>query len=240
VLTGPRLRQVALVAHDCAQVAAELRRVFGWTQPFSDPGVAQFGLCNAVFAAGDTFIEVVAPVEPDTTAGRYLERRGGDGGYMAIFQVPDLTVARRRVELAGVRVVWTADLPDIAGTHLHPRDVPGAIVSLDWADPAESWRWAGPSWTGRAAEHGPGGLTGLTIEVRDPFAAAQRWAAVLGIQASRDGRTAVLELAESGQLLRFKPAPADHGEGITAVTIAGLPSAGPVQVGGVSFGPEEG
>jgi hypothetical protein len=46
---------------------------------------------------------------------------------MAIFQVQDLAAARRRVASLGVRVVWATDLPDIAGTHLHPRDVPGAI-----------------------------------------------------------------------------------------------------------------
>ena len=85
------------MAHDCAQVAGELRRAFGWPAPFDDPGVGQFGLTNAVFAVGDTFVEVVAPAQPDTTADRYLTRRGGDGGYMAIFQVPDLAAARRRV-----------------------------------------------------------------------------------------------------------------------------------------------
>ena len=127
VLSGPRLRQVALVARDCDQVAGELDRAFGWPPPFHDPGVGQFGLTNAVFAAGDTFVEVVAPAQPGTTAGRYLERRGGDGGYMAIFQLPDLAAARRRVADLGVRVVWSTDLPDIAGTHLHPRDVPGAV-----------------------------------------------------------------------------------------------------------------
>jgi hypothetical protein len=148
VLTGPRLRQVAVVARDCGQVAGELRRAFGWPPPFHDPGVGRFGLTNAVFAVGDTFVEVVAPAQPDTTAGRYLKRRGGDGGYMAIFQVRDLTAARRRVAGLGVRVVWTADLPDIAATHLHPRDVPGAIVSLDWAAPEESWRWTRASVCG--------------------------------------------------------------------------------------------
>ena len=131
--------------------------------------------------------------------------RGGDGGYMAIFQVPDLAAARRRLAGLGARVVWTADLPDIAATHLHPRDVPGAIVSLDWAAPEESWRWAGPSWTGRAPEHAPGGVTGLTIEVADPSAAARRWAAVLGIPAS-GGNAAVTVLPESGQRLQFVPA----------------------------------
>src|SRR5689334_4962549 len=232
VLTGPRLRQVALVAHDCGRVAAELSRAIGWARPFRDPGAGQFGLTNAVFAVGDTFVEVVAPVRPDTTAARYLERRGGDGGYMAIFQVPDLAAARDRVAALDVGVVWTADLPDIAATHLHPKDVPGAIVSLDWAAPAESWRWAGPSWTGRAPEHAGGGVTGLTIEVNDPSAAARRWAAVLGASVAGGGQATVVELPASGQWLRFVPARAAGGQGITAVTIAGLAGGGPWMIGG--------
>jgi len=235
------------VAGDCGQVAGELRRAFGWPPPFHDPGVGQFGLTNAVFAAGDTFVEVVAPVRPDTTAGRYLARRGGDGGYMAIFQVPDLAAARRRVDGLGVRVVWTADLPDMAATHLHPRDVPGAIVSLDWAAPEQSWRWAGPSWTGRVPGHAPGGVTGLTIEVNDPAAAARRWAAVLGISAAGGGDTTVVELPDAGQRLRFVPARGGRGEGITEVIIAGLrvkgegeAGGGPRVIGGVRFAGEEG
>jgi hypothetical protein len=248
VPSGPRLRQVALVARDCGRVAGELRRAFGWPPPFHDPGVGQFGLVNAVFAVGDTFVEVVAPARPGTTAGRYLERRGGDGGYMAIFQVRDLEAARRRVAGLGVRVVWTADLPDMAATHLHPGDVPGAIVSLDWADPEQSWRWAGPSWTGRAPGHAPGGVTGLTIEVSDPAAAARRWAAVLGISAPGRGHTTV-ELPGPGpcQRLRFVPAGGGRGEGITEVRIAGLPvqgvgeaAGGPWVIGGIRFAGEEG
>jgi hypothetical protein len=231
------LRQVALVARDCNRVGGELRQAFGWPEPFHDPGVAQFGLTNAVFAVGDTFLEVVAPAEPVTAAGRYLERRGGDGGYMAIFQVPDMAAARRRIADLGVRVVWTADLPDIAGTHLHPADVPGAIVSLNWADPPEAWRWAGPSWTGKAPAHAGGGVTGLTIEVTDPPAAARRWAAVLGLPAGSGGRTAVIELADSRQRLEFVPARAGLGAGITAVTIAGLPG-GQRTIGGVRFASE--
>ncbi len=156
-------------------------------------------------------------------------------------------------------MVWTADLPDIAATHLHPRDVPGAIVSLDWAEPAQSWRWAGPAWTGRAPQHAPGGLTGLTIEVGDPPAAAHRWAAVLGLSASgtlggsgpsgsgvSPGSTVsprdstVVELPGSGQRLRFAPARVGHGEGITEVTFAGLPGGGPRVIGGVRFASEEG
>jgi hypothetical protein len=237
MLGGPRLRQVALVASDCEETARQLREAFGWAEPFRDPGVGRFGLTNAVFAAGDTFVEVVAPVEPATTAGRYLQRRGGDSGYMAIFQMPDLASARQRVAEAGVRVVWTADLPDIAGTHLHPKDVPGAIVSLDWADPPEAWRWAGPGWTGRAASHRDGGLSGLTIEVNDPAAAAARWAMVLGLTVTDESRAAVIALEHAGQDLRFVPVATGRGEGITEVR---LTTERPTRIGqfaGVRFVP---
>src|ERR1700746_1139088 len=96
MLAGPRLRQVALAAASCDATASQLKMTFGWPEPFHDPGVSRFGLTNAVLAAGDTFVEVVAPVQPDTTAGRYLERRGGDSGYMAIFHGPGPGPRRRQ------------------------------------------------------------------------------------------------------------------------------------------------
>jgi hypothetical protein len=89
-------------------------------------------------------------------------------------------------------------------------------------------------------EHAPGGVTGLTIEVSDPAAAARRWAAVLGISAADGGHAIVAELQDSGQRLRFVPARGGHGEGITEVTIAGLPGGGPWMIGGVRFAGEEG
>jgi hypothetical protein len=86
-------------------------------------------------------------------------------------------------------------------------------------------------------EHAPGGVTGLTIEVSDPAAAARRWAEVLGVPAADRGP---LELPAGGQRLRFVPAGDDHGEGIIEVTIAGLPGGGPWVIGGVRFAGEEG
>jgi len=236
MLAGPRLRQVALVAADGGGAARRLQEAFSWPEPFHDPGVGRFGLTNAVFAAGDTFVEIVTPVQPGTAAGRYLERRGGDSGYMAIFQMPDLAQARRRVAAAGVRVVWTADFADIAGTHLHPKDVPGAIVSLDWADPAESWRWAGPEWTGHAPAHPEGGLSGLTIEVTDPAGAAARWAEVLGLAVTTTGGgAAVIALEHARQDLRFVTAAPGRGEAIAEARFTTGHAVPPVAVAGVRF-----
>lgn len=235
MLDGPRLRQVALAAADCEATASQLKETFGWPEPFHDPGVGRFGLVNAVFPVGDTFVEVVAPVEAGTTAGRYLERRRGDSGYMAIFQMPELAAARRRVAAAGVRVVWTADLADIAGTHLHPKDVPGAIVSLDWADPPESWRWAGPQWTGQAPPHPAGGVSGITIEVTDPAGAAARWASVLGLECTVEGDTATIQLEHAGQNLRFVPTASAGSEGITEVRLTTEQPIPATQICGVRF-----
>jgi hypothetical protein len=186
-------------------------------------------------AAGDTFVEVVTPVQPDTTAGRYLDSRGGDSGYMAIFQMPELSQARQRVADAGVRMVWSADLDDIAGTHLHPKDVPGAIVSLDWAHPPESWRWAGPEWTGRAPAHLGGGVSGLTIEVTHPVRTSARWAEVLGLSVADADGTATIELAHAGQDLRFRPVAPGRGEGIVEVRLTSERERPPVTIAGVRF-----
>ena len=91
-----RLRQVALAARDLEPALLALQRVLGLGEPFRDPGVAEFGLENGVLPIGDAFLEVVSPAQPDTTAGRWIERRGGDAGYMAIFQTDDLAAARAR------------------------------------------------------------------------------------------------------------------------------------------------
>jgi hypothetical protein len=232
-LATVRLRQVALVAAELDPVVdALVEELCVEAEPFRDPGVGVFGLHNAVLALGDTFLEVVSPVRKDTAAGRYLERRGGDGGYMAIFQVEDLAAARARVAELGVRVVWQSDHDDIAGTHLHPKDVPGALVSIDWASPPGTWRWAGPNWTGTVPEHPEGGIVALTIQSEEPAALAQRWAAVLGLTSRRTDDGAEVELDRGA--LRFS-APLDRrGEGIAAVEVV-VPGAEPhdAQLSGV-------
>jgi Glyoxalase-like domain len=105
---GLRLRQAVLAARDLDAVAGRLRAELGLGEPFADPNVAHFGLRNAVFALGDTFLEVVSPVAEDTAAGRWIERRGGDCGYMLMFQVGDVEAARARAGELAVREVFEA------------------------------------------------------------------------------------------------------------------------------------
>jgi hypothetical protein len=173
----PRLRQAVLAARSLDPVADMLRSRLGLGEPFSDPGVGHFGLRNAVFALGDTFLEVVSPVRDGTAAGRLLERRGGDCGYMVMFQVAELAPARDRVAAAKVREVFDVSLPDISEVHLHPGDMRGAIVSLSEPRPPESWLWGGPGWPERAASVR---ITGAVVGVRDAAAVRERWRSLIG------------------------------------------------------------
>ena len=219
-----RLRQVALVAADLDAVVDRLCAELGVDVTYRDPGVGEFGLRNTLMTFGDTFLEVVSPKQEGTTAGRYLERRGGDGGYMVILQCDDLDAERQRVDDLGVRTVWKIDLPDMRGTHLHPADVGGAILSLDWADPPEAWRWAGPDWKPNQA----GRITAVTVQADDPDKLAARWSEVLG----RDAQQRVIAL--DGSEIRFAESTDGRGDGVSGLEITGSPKGpGSVDLAGI-------
>jgi hypothetical protein len=208
-----------LVARELDQVTAALREQLSLGEPFSDPGVGYFGLKNAVFALGDTFLEVVSPVQPDAAAGRLLERRGADGGYMVMFQVDGLPSARQRAAAHDVREVFEVDLEDIAEVHLHPADMRGAIVSLSEPQPPAAWRWGGPDWTQRSVELT---VAGVKLGVAEPDEVRERWSAVLGAPLSAAG----VELVSDPQ-----------ERGVTEVSLAGSGAGDrdPVEIGGVRF-----
>ncbi len=174
----PRLRQLVWACTDL-EPAGRLRELFGLGEPFADPGVVEFGLENAVFALGDQFLEIVAPLpnraERDTAAGRFLAR-GGAGGYMAIFEITDIAAHRAHLDEHGIRRVWNIDLEAIMASHLHPADVGGAIVSIDQPIPPGSWLWAGPDWEKRST---PGMLIGAELVSPDPAHIAARWGIAL-------------------------------------------------------------
>jgi hypothetical protein len=195
-----RLRQAVLAARDLDAVAGALQAELGLREPYADPGVGYFGLRNAVFALGDTFLEVVSPQRPGTAAGRLLERRGGDCGYMLMFQLEDVDAARERARELGVREVFEVSLDDIAEVHLHPSDMRGAIVSLSAPRPPGAWRWGGPDWAERAA---PLRVAGATVAVADPDAVATRWEAILGASPGEAGIRFVADEAERGPIEIF-------------------------------------
>jgi catechol 2,3-dioxygenase-like lactoylglutathione lyase family enzyme len=215
-----RLRQVALVARDLAATEKAIIEALGLELCYRDPGVATFGLHNALFPIGDKLLEVISPTEDGTTAGRLLDKRGGDGGYMVIFEIDDLDQMRRQLDEAGARVVFEATIEGITGLHLHPRDVGGAIVSVDQVHEWGEWPWAGPDWKQHVRTDVVRGISHVDIQANDPSAMATRWSEVLGRPAQNNS------IALDEGTIRFVPVADDRGEGISAVELLGAGKAG--------------
>ena len=103
-----RLRQICLLARDLEWTSNLLCTAFDAPVVFRDPRMAAGGnLTNTHIRLGDSFLETVCPTdlawERSTTQTRLLERNG-DCGYMAIVQVPDVSVASRSMSAQGNRI----------------------------------------------------------------------------------------------------------------------------------------
>ena len=175
-----RLRQIALVAHSLDQAITDISVALDVDVIYRDPGVGFFGLHNALFCIGDQFLEVVSPIQEGTTAGRLLEKLGGDGGYMALYEVDDLDARIDNVKSLGIRTVWEGTGDAIRGRHLHPRDTGGTLVSLDQPDVAGEWAWGGPEWKSRRSSSVVSGIDSFTVSVPDPESSRAHWT-TLGI-----------------------------------------------------------
>jgi len=213
-----RLRQIALVGQDLDAAKADIVDVLGLGGDYADPGVGKYGLHNAVWPIGDTFLEVVSPHQDGTTAGRLIEKRGGDGGYMVILQCDDLAEARARIAAEGVRVVDQFDGKGVAFTHLHPRDVGAAILSIDHMEPKERWEWGGPNWRENVRTEVSAGIVGAELQSDDPGKMAARWAGVLGLPVEHEGEGWRIGL-EGGELRFVKPTDG-RGEGLGCFDVA--------------------
>lgn len=191
-----RIRQVALAASDLEKTDATLRRLLGCDESYADPEIIYFGLDNRLYTLGDTFLEVVSPVQPNTAAGRFLDRRGGDGGYMVIVQIENLAQEQARLVDTAIRTVFADDRGNAKAIHLHPKDVPGAIPSLDEMTPPESWLWAGDGWEQRAGRY-VRGILAVEIRSLDPKATGLCWAEAYGIELMQAGNGWRLEMGVS-------------------------------------------
>lgn len=213
-----RIRQIALVGEDLAAAKADIVDVLGLGGDYADPGVKKYGLHNAVWPIGETFLEVVSPTQPGTTAGRLLEKRGGDGGYMVILQVDDMKAARELATAKGVRFADKFDGDGYGFTHLHPKDVGGAILSLDEMVPYDRWEWGGPKWRENVKTDVSTGIVGAEVQADDPDAMSKRWAEVLGRERTGGGDAWTIPLKDGE--IRFSKARDGRGDGVAAFDVA--------------------
>lgn len=218
-----RLRQICLVARELEPQIAALQAIFGLEICHRDPGVAVFGLENALLPVGNQFLEVVAPVKPDTAAERYLARRGGDGGYMVITQCDEHAPRKRRVAELGVRQAWGYERPEYHCMQLHPKDTGGAFFEMDWQVDGEMedgpWTPAGPDWKPARRTDVVSAIRAAELQSPDPDTLAARWGDIAELPVERDAAgQATLTLQNA--TLRFVECSDGRPEGLGGLDLA--------------------
>jgi len=220
-----RLRQVCLVAQRLEPAVADLTAVLGLEVAYRDPLVIYFGLENAVMPINGDFLEVVAPVQENTAAGRHLERRGGNGGYMVLLQCEDALKERERITGLGIRSVFILDNPEYRCTHFHPRDTGGVLLSVDsvapgadYTEPMCMWEPGGPEWKQAVRSDVVNGLVGAELQSEDPAGLASLWARILGLPLT-EGYAGKPQIRLEHGVLRFVPAADGRGPGVGAMDL---------------------
>ena len=209
------LRQIALVARELDPVVTELENVLGLEICYRDPGVAHFGLHNALLPVGSQFLEVVAPIEENTAGGRYLDRRGGDGGYMVITQTDDHPRRRARVEELGIRIVSDFSHDGFTNMQLHPADTGGSFLEIDRQDgddPTGRWEPAGPEWEPQVRTDVVSAISAAEIQSTEPDRLAARWGEIVEIDVGSSDGLPTIELDNAR--VRFVEATDGRGEGL--------------------------
>lgn len=204
------LRQIALAAPALEPAVEAVRAVFGVEVCFRDPAVGKYGLENALFVFGRAFLEIVAPTRDDTAGGRFIERSGGRGGYMAIFDCHDPERRRALAESLGVRIANLLDYPGYHGIQLHPRDCRATMLEFDRTDGGEDldgpYHPAGEHWRSTQRLDLVGGIPLVEVVSPDPAGIASHWARLMDMPLRDDAGRPRIDFDLGA--VRFAAAPA--------------------------------
>lgn len=194
-----RLRQICLVAPRLEPVVEAVQAIFGLPVCHRDPAVGRYGLENALFVCGHQFLEVVAPTREGTSAGRYLQRSGGRGGYMAIFDTHDPERRRAHVQALGIRIAHVMDHPGFFGIQLHPADCRATMLEFDRSEGNErldgAYAPAGPHWLAGQRLARVSGIRCIDVVSPKPEDLAAHWACIID--------TPLVHDADGAPLLHF-------------------------------------
>lgn len=220
-----QLRQICLVARQLEPVIQDLTDILGLERCYVDPGVGVFGLENTLLPIGRNFLEVVAPVREGTAGGRYLDRRGGDGGYMVITQADTFAnqqALRTRALENNVRVAHESQRGGWNLCQLHPGDMIAAFLEVEWDTHEElTGHWmpvGGYGWEDKVRQDVTVDFVGVELQGPDPVALADLWSRVVGIPLVTKGGN--LTIALNNATLRFVEAIDGRGAGLGGLDIA--------------------
>jgi hypothetical protein len=184
-----RLRQICLVAPHLERVISDIAAIMGLSVCYRDGNVAKYGLENALLPVDTILLEVVAPFQEGTAAGRFLQKTGSRGGYMAIFCCDDPEARGKHANAIGVRTANVITHAPYHGVQLHPRDCRAAFIEFNRTDGSDDvlgpYPPAGPDWQKSIRKDVTQALIGVEMQSPEPDVLAAHWGRILEIPVSK-------------------------------------------------------
>jgi len=122
---------VGIAVEDLDAAVERYRRSFR-VEPVHRERVESQGVEEVLFAVGQSFIQLVGALGPETPVGRFLRARG-PGLHHVAYRVADIEEALARLKDEGVRLIDETPRPGSRGTTIafvHPSGMGGALVEL--------------------------------------------------------------------------------------------------------------
>jgi methylmalonyl-CoA/ethylmalonyl-CoA epimerase len=125
------LDHVGIAVTDLAAARDLYERVLGLEVTHEEVIPSQ-GVHELLLRAGEAYLQLVAPLDPDSPVGRFLARRG-EGVHHVGYAVPDVAAAVAELRAQGFEVIDPSPRIGSGGTtiaFLHPKSMQGVLVEL--------------------------------------------------------------------------------------------------------------
>ncbi|MBI5285011.1 MAG: methylmalonyl-CoA epimerase [Chloroflexi bacterium] len=125
-----KIHHVGVVVRDMEQAMRFYRDTLG-LHVHKLETIKEQGVKAALLTLGDSEIELLEPVVPDTGVARYLERKG-EGLHHICFQVDDIERDLNTLKMRATEMIDQQTRIGLAGRicFLHPSAMDGALVEL--------------------------------------------------------------------------------------------------------------
>ena len=131
-----RIDHVGIACRDLEATIARYESTFGLTvasiEVNESQGVREAMLEVSGSPAGQSYLQLLEPLGPDTPVGRFLARRG-EGVHHVGYGVADITAALSAIGASGVRLIDERPRHGSMGAaiaFLHPADLGGVLTEL--------------------------------------------------------------------------------------------------------------
>ncbi|MFP5298010.1 MAG: methylmalonyl-CoA epimerase [Actinomycetota bacterium] len=126
-----KVEHIALAVSDLEAAIEHYSKIWG-VEVSHRERVEDQGVEEAMLPVGDTFLQLLGPTGPDTTVGKFIERRG-EGLHHIAFEVDDLEGALAELKDKGVPLIDEAPRKGGRGhmvAFVHPKGNHGLLVEL--------------------------------------------------------------------------------------------------------------